>query len=90
MTFVTTRTRTVQSVRVDISFNRNQFLTRDEGIVVDTQRSDDVGVLSRVGVDEDTEEHVDDINERLGDEGGLPEGMRLTHLGHELDKDLGD
>lgn len=48
-----------------------------------------VGILALVGVDEDTEEHVQKVDEKIGEEHALPEIPWVTHLCEEGDEDHG-
>ena len=44
-------------------------------------------VLTLVAVDEDAEEHVEEVDEELGEEHPLPEVEGALHFGHEFDED---
>ena len=46
-----------------------------------------VGVLALVGVDEETEEHVADVDEDICAEEAFPEIPGVSHLGHEGDEE---
>lgn len=61
-----------------------------ELLVEDGQSWNDVAVLSLGMVDDAAINEVNDEDERLGGDRGLPEGQRLLHLGHKLDEDLCD
>lgn len=56
---------------------------------VDTLNGGVVSVLALVGVLEETEEHVDEIDEDIGAEHALPEIPRVAHLGQEVEEEHG-
>jgi hypothetical protein len=56
---------------------------------VDTLDGGVISVLAWVGVLEESEEHVDDIDEYIGAEHALPEVPRVAHLGQEVEEEHG-